>query len=312
MNIQHLKYAVEVEKQGSISKAADSLYMGQPNLSKSIKELENSLDIKIFTRTPKGVNVTEKGKEFLEYAKNILAQIDEIESYYQKSSTEKQSFRISVPRASYIARAFSNFVQEVNSDKDMEMDFIETNSMRTINSITEGNYNLGIIRYQTQYEPYFERFLEDKGLRVEVIWEFSHSVLLSRESELASRKSIAYEELEDYIEIIQGDSSVPYLSAVDKRRTQQRTNSRKRIYIYERGSQLELLTSLPSTYMWVAPMPSDVLERDNLALVECETGDTCKDVLIYPADYELNKLERMFLKKMGEVKAEFPTKDKDA
>ena len=57
MNIQYLKYAIEVEKNKSISKAAKNLYMGQPNLSRAIKELEDSLGIIIFERKSKGIYV---------------------------------------------------------------------------------------------------------------------------------------------------------------------------------------------------------------------------------------------------------------
>ena len=65
MNIQHLKYALEVEKTASISKAAENLYMNQPHLSKAIRELEESIGISVFNRTSKGVFPTKKGAEFL-------------------------------------------------------------------------------------------------------------------------------------------------------------------------------------------------------------------------------------------------------
>ena len=64
MNTQHLKYAVEVERTGSITQAADNLYMAQPNLSKAIKELEDTLGISIFRRTSKGVVPTERARNF--------------------------------------------------------------------------------------------------------------------------------------------------------------------------------------------------------------------------------------------------------
>ena len=83
MNLVHLKYAVEVAKTKSISKAAENLYMGQPNLSRAIKELEDSLGITIFSRTTKGISVTPDGEEFLQYAKRILAQVDEVEEVYR-------------------------------------------------------------------------------------------------------------------------------------------------------------------------------------------------------------------------------------
>ncbi|MDY2981177.1 MAG: LysR family transcriptional regulator [Fusobacterium sp.] len=64
MNIQYLKYVVEVDKMGSINKAAKNLYMGQPNLSAAIKELEKDLGISIFYRSKKGVFPTKEGRNF--------------------------------------------------------------------------------------------------------------------------------------------------------------------------------------------------------------------------------------------------------
>ena len=72
-NIQHLRYAVEVAKTGSISRAAENLFMGQPHLSKAIRELEEDMNITIFRRTPKGVEPTEQGEQFLEYARRSRA-----------------------------------------------------------------------------------------------------------------------------------------------------------------------------------------------------------------------------------------------
>ena len=79
MNTLYFKYAVEVEQTRSITQAAENLFMAQPNLSKAIKELEDSLGIIIFERNSKGVTPTKKGMEFLEYAKNILVQLNKME-----------------------------------------------------------------------------------------------------------------------------------------------------------------------------------------------------------------------------------------
>ena len=95
MNLIHLKYAVEVAKTHSISKAAENLYMGQPNLSRAIKELEESLGITIFRRTARGISVTPDGNEFLQRARRIVAQVEEVEEMYQSGSMRKQSFSAS-------------------------------------------------------------------------------------------------------------------------------------------------------------------------------------------------------------------------
>ena len=93
MNTLHFKYAVEVERTRSISKAAENLFMAQPNLSKAIKELEDSLGITIFQRTSKGVVPTQQGAEFLKYAKNILTELDKMESIYVPDAQNRQSLK---------------------------------------------------------------------------------------------------------------------------------------------------------------------------------------------------------------------------
>ena len=76
MNLMHLKYAVEVAATHSISKAAENLYMNQPNLSRAIKELEESLGVQLFNRTSKGIKLTRQGEDFIVYAQRILYQMD--------------------------------------------------------------------------------------------------------------------------------------------------------------------------------------------------------------------------------------------
>ena len=117
MNILHLKYAVEVAKTQSISKAAENLYMGQPNLSRAIKELEESLGITIFRRTSKGITTTPDGDEFLRRARRIVSQVDEVEEIYRNGKTHKQSFSICVPRASYFSVAMAEFSRHISLDE---------------------------------------------------------------------------------------------------------------------------------------------------------------------------------------------------
>ena len=104
-----MKNAVETAKTGSISKAADNLRIAQPNLSRSIKELEAELGITIFERTSRGMILTPDGDVFIQYANAILAQVQTVENLYKSSSARLNRFSISVPRGSYIAEAFARF-----------------------------------------------------------------------------------------------------------------------------------------------------------------------------------------------------------
>ena len=120
MNTLYFKYAVEVEQTRSITQAAENLFMAQPNLSKAIKELEDSLGIIIFERNSKGVTPTKKGMEFLEYAKNILVQLNKMEALASEDNGQRQYFNIAIPRGSYIANGFINFVSELDYKKEIE------------------------------------------------------------------------------------------------------------------------------------------------------------------------------------------------
>lgn len=82
MNLLHMKYAVEIAEAGSINKAAERLYVGQPNLSRAVKELESSLGVSIFDRSSKGMFLTPDGEVFIRSAKNILKQVDEVEGMF--------------------------------------------------------------------------------------------------------------------------------------------------------------------------------------------------------------------------------------
>ena len=83
MNTTYLNYALEIERVGSISQAAQNLYMAQPNLSKAIRELEKELGFPIFKRTAKGVRPTEAGTEFLYHARQIMEQVSAVERIIQ-------------------------------------------------------------------------------------------------------------------------------------------------------------------------------------------------------------------------------------
>jgi DNA-binding transcriptional LysR family regulator len=303
MNIQHLKYAVEVAKTGSITQAAENLYMGQPNLSKAIKELESSLAITIFKRTGKGVVPTKKGQEFLGYARNILDQIEELESLYKPDQCNKQRFSIAVPRGSYITHAFAEFIGTLDPEREIAINFKETNSLQVIESIDETETKLGIIRYQTVFEKYFLDLLQERELRYEVFWEFEYVVLMSAQHPLAERPEVDYNELGNYIEIIQGDLAIPSLPFAEIRKMQREEHLKKHIYVYERGSQFELLSKVTKTYMWVSPIPAELLQRYGLVQRPCEAARRqVKDLLIYPKGYRLSKVEKAFLEKLQAVR----------
>lgn len=301
MNITHLKYAVEVDKTGSISRAADNLYMSQPNLSKAVKELENTLGFQIFKRTSKGITTTKKGAEFLEYARNILSQMETIEQMYCADNTNKLSFSISVPRASYIADAFTQFVNTCDTSKEIDFTFSETNSMTAIDHIIDGDFNLGIIRCQEEHENYFCSLLDDKNMKYETLLNFEYKCIFSKRHKLAGKDVVREKDFEDSIELYHGDITVPFIPQ-SKQRENQGERYKKRIYVFERGSQFDLLRNCPNTYMWVSPISNKMLETNGLVQKKIE-GNIGRyiDMLIYPKEYKLSDLDKKFLEILKEI-----------
>ena len=304
MNTTFFKYAIEVERTRSITQAAQNLFMAQPNLSKAIKEMEESLGFQIFKRTSRGVIPTEKGQEFLAYARSIAAQLDKIEALSHTKKQGTQRFNISIPRGSYISAAFTRFVSRLNRSEAIELNLQETNAMTTINEVASGEFQLGIIRYQTVYERYFLDFLRSKQLGYEPVWDFEYLTLMSCRHPLANENRIEYKALEKYIEIIHGDTAIPYLSAGGEH-PHTVNGGDKKIVLYERCNQFELLSNITDTYMWVSPVPKDYLTRYNLTQRKCEgSGNRCRDILIYGKGYRFTELDTRFIQKLLEAKQE--------
>ena len=305
MNILHMKYAVEVAKAGSLNKAAQTLLIAQPNLSRSIKELEADLGITIFDRSAKGMMLTPEGEEFVGYAQNILRQIDQVESMYKDTSVPKQRFSISVPRACYISEAFAQFSRQL-SDQPAELFYKETNSQRTIRNLLEHDFRLGIIRYAENYDQYFRNLLDEKELNYEMICEFSYQLIMSREHPLANKPEITFEDLRSYIEIAHADPYVPSLPLSKVVKEELPDNIGRRIFIYERASQFDLLSVNPQTFMWVSPVPQKLLDRYGLVQRKCtENRKIYRDVLVYRNGYKLTALDNAFITELCMAKRKY-------
>lgn len=295
MNVLHMKYAVEVAKAGSLNKASEKLLIAVPNISRSIKELEADLGIAIFDRTTKGMYLTPEGEEFINFAKDILEQISQVEKYYKEGAPKKQKFSICVPRACYISYAFAEFTNMLSKDS-AEIFYKETNSQSTIDNILNHDYKLGIIRYAENYDQYFKSMLEEKGLNYELITEFTYSLVMSKNSDLSKLDNITFPDLRDYIEIAHADPYVPSMPLSKVVKEELPDDIERRIFIYERASQFDLLSKNHDTFMWVSPPPQSLLDRYDLVQRKClDNKKVYKDVLIYKKGYKLTELDKGFI-----------------
>ncbi len=281
MILQQIKDILTIAREGSITKASHVLFRAQPNLSSMVHEVESELHITIFDRTPTGVKLTLQGERFVTYASDIVAQIEKLEQIGQ-TSEETYSMGISVCRASYCVRAVSDWMKHTfDSSQKLSLRLHETNTDEAIEQVVCGESALGIIRLPSFYENYYLQQLENKGLCCDHLMDFTMMLILRTDHPLASLPTIRQEDLYRYTEIVHGDQQSLALSMARINPLLHGTPPR-RIYVYDRGSQIDLLQRLPEAYMWVSPIPLDMIDSYGMCIRSCSLSTVVNlDLLIW-------------------------------
>ncbi|MDD3213755.1 MAG: LysR family transcriptional regulator [Eubacteriales bacterium] len=305
MNTLYFHYVLVVERERSISRAAERLFISQPSLSKAIREMEDSLGYAVFERSPKGVIPTPEGKKLLVSARRIVAELEKVEAIRTPEQTETLSLRFSLPRCSYLADGFAAFMTRLDLSKGIDIRMQETNSLQAINNVANGQCQLAVIRYQPLYEAYFLDALKERRLEGELIWESDYLALFSQQHSLAQAPVVTLEQLREGIEIVYGDSYVPYLSANETIQNRDPLLADRHVYLFDRANQFELLSRLPTAYLWASPLPAGLLKRYALAQRKCEAPNhRFKDMLVYPTGYRFTELDRRLVDRLYAAKNE--------
>ena len=299
MNILHIKYAVEIADTRSISRAAENLYTSQPNLSRAIKDLERDLNITIFKRTSKGISVTPEGEQFLEYAREIVLRVEKIEKIYKNVKDDTCKLSMCVPRANYIACAFSDFCKDLELSCDSEIKYRESGAKDTILNIAREEFDIGIVRYKSTFEKYFNAIFEEKGLESKILNEFERVVAMSKNSPLAALEKISNEDLEALVEIVSEDpSSLPYKPSPAPTESYG-TPKTGMIVVNDRAMQLCLMEKMPTAYIRTSPIPAEVLDRYGLTQRPCRGNvEKYRDVLIYRKKYRFTTYDNEMIERI--------------
>ena len=266
--------------------------MSQPNLSKALKELEETCGFRIFARTGAGMLPTRKGEEFLLHAKNVLEQMDAMDALYQGHNRSTAYLSVAMPRASYIAHALTEFVNGLDARGGVELNIRETNTAEVVRDVLGREVDIGVARFSVENQNRFLGDLDEQQLHYLLYFKFRHVVILSKRHPLANETVICKAQLKPYVEISHGDTAQPN---APEESSPDGSLDRRRIRVYERGSQFDLLACSPFTYMWVSPMPKEELERQGLTQLVCEDETAeYQDALIYLKGYKLNRWEQAF------------------
>lgn len=150
MDIRVLKNFMKIAEQGSICKAAESLHISQPPLSRQLKSLEYELGIKIFERSPKGVQLTEKGHLLYKRAASLISYNDLI---IRELTTNTDIIRVGVTTS--LVEYALGYVKEFSKDNSVYFEFTEKNTFELLELLKNIMLDMVFIRTPFEFDSQF-------------------------------------------------------------------------------------------------------------------------------------------------------------
>lgn len=163
MTLQQLKYVVTVARTGSMSEASKELFISQPGLTTSIRELETEMGIKIFTRTNKGVVTSNEGERFLGYARQVLEQASLLEGVYKSGTKIKQQFCVSTQHYSFAVNAFVDLIRRF-AGEEYDFSLRETETYEIIDDVAKMKSEIGILYLNSFNKDALMKIIKSKSL----------------------------------------------------------------------------------------------------------------------------------------------------
>lgn len=213
MNVNQLKYVLEVAGSSSMREASTKLYVSQPALSASIRELEEEIGILIFERTNKGITLTDAGREFLSYAKKAVGQYEVLEERYLSRDGDKERFSVSTQHYNFAIKAFTDVIRETEPDKYV-FSIHETKTKEVLENVRSLKSEVGIVSFSGSNEALIKKLFRDYQLDFTPLMKRDTYVYVWESHPFAGREEISIDEMQDYpcISFDQSDDSNFYLT----------------------------------------------------------------------------------------------------
>ena len=213
MTLQQLRYVVMVADTGTITEAANRLYISQPSLTNAIHELEKEMGINIFNRSNKGISPSIEGEVFLGYARQVLEQAKVLEDKYKGDDGGKKSFCVSTQHYSFAVNAFVDLIKEYDAE---QYSFIirETQTGEIIEDVASGKSEIGVLYLSEHNEDVILKLIKNNQLKFEEMFVAEPHVFICKDHPLAEKEMISMEDLRPYPYLVyeQGNNNSFYFS----------------------------------------------------------------------------------------------------
>lgn len=270
MRIQQLKYIIKIVETGSMNKASKHLFVTQPSLSNAVRELEEEMNIKIFTRSTRGITLTSDGAEFLSYARQIVEQTELLEERYKYNREKKELFAVSAQHYAFVVESFASILHERDM-RNYELILRETRTHEVVGDVRDFRSEIGVLYLNNFNREVLTKLFVDSNLEFTSLFKTSPHVFISKRHPLATKQSVTIEELQEY----------PYLSYEQGERNSfffseeilSTARHDKSIVVSDRATLFNLLIGLDGYTISTGVLNSD-LNGDDIVSVLLDIDET--------------------------------------
>lgn len=270
MRIQQLHYLEAIIQYGSINEAAKNLYITQPSLSAALKELEQEMNVQLFLRTRTGVTLTDDGREFMTYARQILDQVDLLTTRYQKKTVHKTTFSVSAQHYAFVVHAFVELIKEIGGEQ-YQFTLRETETNNILDDVANFKSELGVLYVNAFNEKVLQKLFKAQDLIFTPLFVATPHVFVSRNNPLSKKKSVELSDLEHYpyLSYEQGEQNSFYFAEeiLSTRETA------RNIKVSDRATMFNFMNGL-NGYTLASGIISSELNDDKIVAIPLNVPDT--------------------------------------
>lgn len=292
MDYLSLKYIITVDKFQSISKAAEELYLSQPNISKTIQNIEKEIGFEIFTRTSRGVKTTPKGKEFIKKASKLIKGFEDFTSEFKSVNTQIFNLNIGCPKDIFFQNKFIEISQKFSSESNLNVNMTEGTNEEIIDLVLKDIVNLGLIVVNENDLAYYRKLLILNNLDSTVKSTLKLQATFHKSNPLVACTGVSKYDLSTQT-LITTNTNDYYKYYNEKYHLVLSKNVIKSSVGY---NQVALLSKVENSYLISLPLSKDLLDLYNCKSTTLNTsvGDWVV-IFVYKKDVILTELEKEYM-----------------
>lgn len=299
MTILQLKYVITISKYSSMREAASSLYVSQPALSASIRELEEEIGFRIFERNNRGISLSQDGMEFLSYAKQAVSQYEIIEDRYMAKDRNRMKFSVSMQHYVFAVHAFMETVKKFSSPK-YTFAVHETRTDEVLGNVRDLKSEIGIVSYSSKNENIMKKLFREYQLDFFSLMQRDTYIYVWKDHPLASCTEISLEELKEYPCVVfeQNSENDFYLNE----EALSDYDFDKIVKTNDRATSIEIVAGLNGYSVGTGTLSKSVALTDGLVCIKLKEEDPLTIGYIVRKGYSLSTVGEEYIKELNKYR----------